>query len=138
MNKTILIGRLTKAPELTYTPSNIAVCKFTLAVDRRFKSEGQPQADFINCVAWRQTAEFITKYFGKGNKLAAVGSIQVRTWDKDGQKHYLTEVVVDEVEFVEGKKESTEVQPITDPVTGKKSDTETFIVLDDDDGDCPF
>ena len=107
MNKVILIGRLTKDPELRYTAgNNTAVCQFSVAVDRRFKSENQPTADFIPCVAWRQQAEFVSKYFTKGSRIAIVGSIQVRSYDdKDGQKRYATEVVVDEVEFCESKKQ---------------------------------
>ena len=107
MNKVILIGRLARDPELRYTAgNNTAVCQTSIAVDRRFKSENQPTADFIPIVAWRQQAEFISKYFTKGSRIAIVGSIQVRSYDdKDGQKRYATEVVVDEVEFCESKKQ---------------------------------
>lgn len=110
MNKVILMGRLTKEPEIRYTPSNgTAVCQFTVAVDRRFKSEGQPQADFINCVAWRTTAEFVSKYFTKGSRIAIVGQIQTRTWDdNDGKRHYVTEVIADEVEFCESKRQQND------------------------------
>ncbi|MBR1797336.1 MAG: single-stranded DNA-binding protein [Clostridiales bacterium] len=103
MNKVILIGRLTKDPEVKNTASQVTVCRFTVAVDRRFKDQnGQRQADFINCVAWRQTANFISSYFHKGSKIAVVGSIQTRTYDDaNGQKRYVTEVVVDEAEFAE-------------------------------------
>jgi single-strand DNA-binding protein len=107
MNKAILIGRLTKDPELKYTEANnIPVCKFILAVDRRFKKEGEErQADFISMVAWRGTAEFIANYFSKGKKIAIVGSIQTRNWeDNDGKRHYVTEVVVDEAYFVDSVK----------------------------------
>ena len=105
MNKVILMGRLTKDTELRYTANQIATCSFSIAVDRRFKSQdGSTQADFINCVAWRQTAEFINKYFSKGSKILVTGSIQTRTYDgKDGQRHYVTEVVVDDAEFCERK-----------------------------------
>lgn len=105
MNKVILIGRLVRDPELRTTASNISVCSFTVAVDRRFKSEGQPTADFISVIAWRQTAEFVSKYFSKGSKIVISGSIQTRQWDdKDGQRRYATEVVADEVEFGESKR----------------------------------
>ena len=105
MNKVTLMGRLTKDPEVRTTSSNVNVCSFTLAVDRRFKSEGQPTADFIPCIAWRSTADFIKKYFTKGNKIAVSGSIQTRQWDdKDGKRHYATEVIVDEAEFCESKR----------------------------------
>lgn len=105
MNNVTLIGRLTKDPEKRSTTSNISVCSFTVAVDRRFKSEGQPEVDFINCVAWRNTADFICKYFTKGQKIGLTGSIQVRSWkDKDGNNRYATEVVVDGVDFCDSKK----------------------------------
>lgn len=108
MNKVILIGRLTKDPELRYTTSNTAVCQFSIAVDRKYKSEGQPTADFINIVAWRNTAEFVSKYFNKGSRIAIVGQIQTRNYDdKDGKKVYVTEVIADEVEFCESKSASS-------------------------------
>ena len=100
MNRAILMGRLTKDPELRYTQQGTAVVSFTIAVNRRFAKEGQQQADFISCVAWRQTAEFICKYFKKDSMLAVVGSIQTRSWDgQDGKRQYATEVLVDEVHF---------------------------------------
>ena len=104
MNKVELVGRLTKDPEVKLTSNQTQFCNFTIAVDRRFKDQnGQRQADFINCVAWRQTAVFIQKYFHKGNRIGLVGSIQTRSYDdqQSGQKRFITEVVVDEAEFVE-------------------------------------
>ena len=103
MNKVELVGRLTKDPEVKVTSNQTQFCNFTVAVDRRFKDQnGQRQADFINCVAWRQTAVFIQKYFRKGNRIGLVGSIQTRSYDdQSGQKKFITEVVVDEAEFVE-------------------------------------
>ncbi|MBR2295114.1 MAG: single-stranded DNA-binding protein [Clostridiales bacterium] len=103
MNKVMLVGRLTKDPEVKNTSSNVPFCNFTIAVDRKFKDgNGQRQADFINCVAWRQTASFIGSYFHKGSRIGLVGSIQTRNFeDNSGQKRYVTEVVVDEAEFVE-------------------------------------
>ncbi|MCQ2503985.1 MAG: single-stranded DNA-binding protein [Saccharofermentans sp.] len=103
MNKVVLVGRLTKDPEIKNTSSQVQFCNFTVAVDRRFKDQnGQRQADFINCVAWRQTATFISSYFHKGSKIGIVGSLQSRSFDdNNGQKRYVTEVVVDEAEFVE-------------------------------------
>jgi single-strand DNA-binding protein len=108
MNKAILMGRLTKDPELKYTTTtNMAVCNFTLAVNRRFAKEGQQKADFINIVTWNKTAEFCSKWFKKGQQVAVVGSIQTRTWDdNDGKKHYQTDVVADEAYFAEGKRDS--------------------------------
>ena len=104
------MGRLTRDPELSQTPSGVTVARFSIAVNRRFAKEGQQQADFINCTAWRQQAEFICKYFKKGAMIAVVGSIQTRTWDgQDGKKQYATDVVVDEVYFTGSKAESGSV-----------------------------
>lgn len=105
MNKVELIGRLTKDPEVKLTTNQTAYCNFTVAVDRRFKDkDGQRQSDFINCVAWKQTADFISKYFKKGSRIGICGSIQTRNYEKNGQKVFVTEVLVDEVEFVESTK----------------------------------
>lgn len=107
MNKVILMGRLTKDVEMRQTPNGVSVARFTLAVNRRFAKEGQQQADFINCVAWRQTGEFIARYFRKGSMIAVVGSIQSRSWDgQDGKKQYATEVNVEEAYFTGSKSES--------------------------------
>jgi len=105
MNKVILIGRLVKDPEVKTTQSQIAFCGFTIAVDRKFKTaSGERQADFISCVAWRQQAEFLGKYFQKGSRVAVVGNLQSRTYDDaNGKKVYVTEVVADEIEFVDSK-----------------------------------
>ena len=105
MNKAILVGNLTKDPEMRTTPNGVSVTSFTVAANRRCKSQdGQQQTDFINCVAWRSTAEFIAKYFTKGSKIGIVGTIQTRTYDdQNGNKRYVTEVVVDEAEFVTSK-----------------------------------
>ena len=109
MNKVILLGRLTKDPEVRYTQNNnTCVCTFGLAVNRRFKQEGQPDADFINIVAWTKTAEFISKYFKKGQQIALAGHLQTRTYDdKEGKKIHVTEVVAEEVYFADSKKEET-------------------------------
>ena len=103
MNKWCGIGRMVKDTEIKQTSNNSKLCSFTIAVDRRFKDkDGNRQADFINCLAWGKNAEFIGKYFKKGSKIAVIGSIQTRTYaDKDGKTVYVTEVVVDEAEFVE-------------------------------------
>ena len=107
LNKTILGGRLTADPELKQTPSGVTVCSFTLAVNRKFSKDGQQEADFINCQAWRQTAEFINRYFRKGSSLCISGSIQTRSWqDQNGQKRFATDVVVDEAMFVDGKNDA--------------------------------
>lgn len=107
-NKVILGGRLTADPELKTTPSGISVTTFTVAVNRRFggKDGEQAQADFFNVTAWRQTAEFITRYFRKASSICIFGSLQTRSWEKDGVKHYATEIVADEAYFVDAKSES--------------------------------
>ncbi len=125
MNKVILIGNLTKDPELSTTTGGISFCRFTLAVSKRFSGEDKT-ADFINIVVWRAQAENCSKYLKKGSKAAIVGSIQTRSYDsQDGSKRYVTEVVAEEVEFLstrpsnnEGGQEKTEnvseLQPIED------------------------
>ena len=104
MNKVVLVGRLTKDVELRTTPQGVSVCSFTIAVNRRFKNaNGEYEADFINCVAWRQTAEFLSKYFSKGRMVGISGSIQTRSWEKDGERRYATEVLAEEAYFVDSK-----------------------------------
>jgi single-strand DNA-binding protein len=126
MNKSIIIGRLTRDPEIKTTPSNVAVATFTLAVDRKFKNAaGERQTDFIPIVAWRTTAEFVGKYCQKGTKLVVCGSIQTRTYDdKEGRKIYVTEIIADEVEFAESKRDGD-----------KKPDANE---IEDDDTELPF
>lgn len=108
MNKVILMGRLTRDPELRQTPNGVSVASFTIAVNRRYASkDSQQSADFINCVAWRQTAEFISRYFQKGSMIAIDGSIQTRTWDdKDGKRQYATEVVIENAYFTGSRNET--------------------------------
>ena len=109
MNKVILMGRLTRDPEVRYTQTNnTMVASFSLAVNRRFTRQGEErQADFINIVAWSKLAEFCSKYFKKGQQVGIIGRIQTRTWDDDqGQKHYITEVVAEEAYFADGKRDS--------------------------------
>jgi len=110
MNKVILVGRLVKDPEVKTTQSQVSVCSFTIAVDRRFKAaNGERQADFISCVAWRQQAEFLGRYFQKGSRVGIIGNLQSRSYDDaTGKKVYVTEVIVDEIEFVESKHEGTQ------------------------------
>lgn len=109
MNKAILIGRLTRDPDVRYTQGEnaTAVCHFTLAVERRVQKEGEVNADFIRCVAFGKSAEFAEKYLRQGTKIAAVGRIQTGNYtNKEGQKVYTTDVVVEEMEFAESKKNS--------------------------------
>ena len=125
MNIWIGIGRLTKDPEARQTTSKIAVTTFTLAVDRKYKdASGEKQTDFINCIAWKGTAEFVSKYATKGTKLAVTGEVQTRTYDdKSGKKVYVTEINCHDVEFAESKKsdQSTAKQ---DAATDYDDDTE--------------
>ena len=108
LNKVILGGRLTADPELKQTQSGISTTTFSIAVNRRGNKDQEQQADFINVRAWRQTAEFINRYFQKGSSICIVGQIQTRTWEADGQKRYATEVIVDEAYFVDSKDGSVE------------------------------
>ena len=103
------MGRLTKDIEMRQTPNGVSLVRFSIAVNRRFAGkDAQQQADFINCVAWRQTGEFIARYFQKGSMIAVVGSIQSRSWDgNDGKKQYATEVIVDEAYFTGSKSENS-------------------------------
>lgn len=112
LNKVILGGRLTADPELRTTQSGLPVTTFTVAVSRNYKSnDQQPQSDFINVVAWRSTAEFVSKYFHKGSSICVIGSIQTRKWqDQNGQNRYITEVIADEVNFVDSKSDSSSRQ----------------------------
>lgn len=107
-NKVILGGRLTADPELKQTPNGVAVVSFSIAVNRRFGSGGQQQTDFFNVTAWRATAEFVSRYFHKGSSICVVGSIQNRSWtDQNGQKRYATDIIADEVQFVDARGEGS-------------------------------
>ncbi len=127
LNKVVLAGRLTADPELRQTPSGVSVVRATLAINRRFsrsneQGEQQQQTDFITIVAWRQTAEFISKYFRKGSALCVTGSIQTRNWtDQQGQKRYATEVVVDDAMFVDSRGEGDGAAYTTDAYGGAPS-----------------
>lgn len=108
LNKSIIMGRLTRDPELRRTGSGLAVASFCVAVERDYPSKetGEKETDFINCVAWRQTGEFISKWFTKGSMIVVSGRLQTRSWtDESGNKRYATEIVADDVYFGEGKKD---------------------------------
>lgn len=107
-NKVILGGRLTNDPELRTTPTGLSVTTFSIAVNRKFTRQGEEQqADFFNVTAWRQTAEFVTRFFHKGSSVCVLGSIQNRTWtDQQGVKHYATDIMADEVTFVDSRSEN--------------------------------
>lgn len=116
INKVILGGRLTADVELKQTPSGVAVCSFSIAVNRKTAKDQAQKADYIECQAWRQTAEFITRYFRKGSSICIVGSIQKRSWkDKNGENRYATEVVVDEALFVDSKGETEQAPSFSAP-----------------------
>lgn len=109
-NKVILAGNLVETPELKQTPSGVMVTNFRIAVSRKTKKEGQPEADFISIIAWKGTAEFVTKYFTKGRGILLWGRLQQRSWtDNDGNKHYTMDVIADEVTFVDKKPEGQAV-----------------------------
>lgn len=110
MNRVVLVGRLTKDAETKKTASGISVSKFTLAVDRQYKKEGEQTADFINCVAWRQSADFIGRYGTKGAMIAADGRIQTGSYEQDGRKIYTTDVVVDNLQIL-SKPEGAKAEP---------------------------
>ena len=107
LNKVILGGRLTAEPEVKQTPSGKSVCNFTIAVNRKFKQQGQPDADFLNVVTWGGVADTVARYFHKGSSICVVGSIQNRSWtDSNNQKRYATDIVADEVFFVDSKSDA--------------------------------
>lgn len=127
MNKVVLIGRLTKDPELRRTQSGKSVATFTLAVDNHRKDEG---ADFPVCVAWERVADLLNQYVKKGQKIGVSGRLQTRTYDSKGHKQFVTEVVVDEVEFLEKKNQSVFEEP--------KPAQPDYVELEDEDGELPF
>lgn len=143
LNRVILMGRLTRDPELRHTPTGTAVASFTLAVDRDYSKDKDDKAtDFIDIVAWRNTGEFVSKYFFKGQMAAVVGRLQIRDWkDKEGNSRRSAEVVADNVYFADSKKDRGEVHqnyssPSQEPLSGPVGSE--FSELDDDDGELPF
>lgn len=142
LNKVILIGNLTADPELKQTPNGISVVGFTIAINRRYQSknatEGQQTADFISIVAWRQTAEFVSRYFKKGKPICVCGSIQSRSYtDNQGNKRYVTEVLAGEVGFVESKSEPAPNSATYIPDAYTAAPSPQFEDVPDD-GDLPF
>ncbi len=151
LNHITIMGRLTRDPELRRTGSGVAVTSFTVAVDRDFgKNEnGERETDFIDCVAWRQTGEFVAKYFAKGRMAVVSGRLQIRPWtDKDGNKRRTAEVVADNVYFGDSKRDgdSTAAASYAAPASGgfggysapASSPASDFTMLDDDDAQLPF
>lgn len=145
LNRIILMGRLTKDPELRTTRSGATVASFSLAVDRDFKdkSTGEKTTDFIDCIAWRNTAEFVSRYFSKGRMAVVVGSLQIRAWeDKDGNKRRTAEVIAESVYFGDSKREGDGGQTYTAPSSGSYQPQSQsgggYDDLADDDGELPF
>ena len=136
MNKVILVGNMVADPEYQTTASGISLCRFRIAVQRKFKNEkGEYESDFISVVAWRGTADFVSKYLHKGNKVGVTGSLQTRTYDaQDGSKRYVTEVVADEVESYTPKSEN-ENKPKTE-ASQKQEVMQSFEPIDED--NLPF
>lgn len=135
MNKIILMGRLTREPEVRYTQSNnTLVTTFNLAVNRRFVKEGEErQADFINVVAWSKLGEFCSKYFKKGQQVGIIGRIQTITWeDEQGEKHYVTEVIAEEAYFAEGRRDNDNSDPFAASSGGSSEDSNIEIPFSDD------
>ena len=142
INMVALMGRLTYEPELRKTPSDVSVIRFQIAVDRSYQRAGaERQADFIDCVAWRQTAEFISRYFHKGSMIAVEGTIQTSSYtDKNGNNRKQTEVLANNVSFCGSKSEnggSMDIEPETAP-TYLSADNSDFEEIVDDDDDLPF
>ena len=143
LNHITIMGRLTRDPELRRTGSGVAVASFTLAVDRDFspKDGSDRETDFIDCVAWRQTGEFVSKYFAKGRMAVVSGRLQIRTWnDKDGNKRRTAEVVADNVYFGDSKRDgdSAPASSFGGYSAPEPSGASDFGMLDDDDAQLPF
>lgn len=142
MNKWIGIGNLTRDLELSETPNGTAVCKFTVAVNRNFtNANGERECDFINVVAWRSLAENCGRFLSKGKKVSVVGSLQTRSYESNGEKKYVTEIMADEVEFLSPKDEDNH-QSQRQPQQGGQRDNQQrrrpALQAFDDDGDIPF
>lgn len=137
LNKIIVMGRLTRDPELRRTGNGTAVASFTLAVDRDFadKQSGEKETDFLECVAWKQTGEFVSKYFSKGRMSVVSGRLQIRGWtDKDGNKRKTAEIVADNVYFGDSKTDNQQ----SDNAPAFATPSSDFAMLDDADADLPF
>lgn len=138
MNKVILIGRLVADPELRHTQSGTAVCRYRLAVDRPVKKEGQQNVDFLNCLAWNKNAEFASRYLHKGTKIAVEGRIQTGSFEKDGVKHYTTDIIIDRHEFCESKAAADPGSGYSAPAADYSGTDQEFTDMNEDDGELPF
>ena len=138
LNHITIMGRLTRDPEMRRTGSGVAVTSFTIACDRDFGQNGQKETDFIDITAWRNTAEFVNKYFTKGRMAVVSGRLQIRSWtDKDGNKRKSAEVVADNVYFADSKKDDSNSFDIPNFNTAAATASD-FGMLDDDDSQLPF
>lgn len=138
LNVSVIMGRICNDIEVRKTPSDVSVCRFTVAVDRNYTKQGEERkADFIDCLAWRNTAEFIGKYFSKGSSIAVQGSIQTGSYEKDGIKRRTFEILVDNVSFCGSKTEGNNQAAPTDPGIEYSGDSTDFAEIPDDD-DLPF
>ena len=144
-NKVILGGRLTADPELRQTPQGVPVVSFSIAINRKYnKNDEQQTADFINCVAWRSTAEFISKYFRRGSSICVTGELQTRSWtdSKTNEKRYATDVVVDEANFVDSKGDDDSAQRYTTTAQNSseipQNSADVAYTELDNDSDLPF
>ena len=138
MNKVIQLGRVAKDIEVRYTTGGqpMAIARFTLAVNRRFKKQGEPDADFFNCVAFGKTGEFAEKYMKKGGQFTVVGRLQNRSWeDNNGQKRYATDIVAEEIYFAGGKEDGAKG---VDPIKNAQDMFPGATVVDDDESELPF
>lgn len=142
LNKIILMGRITRDPELRRTQSGTAVTSFSLAVDRDFKSQnGEKETDFIDIVAWRNTAEFVSKYFSKGRMAVVEGRLQIRDWtDRDGGKRRTAEVIADNVYFGDSKRDDSAPAPANNEPAPNSyySKPQEFAEIGEEDGELPF
>jgi single-strand DNA-binding protein len=138
LNHITIMGRMTRDPELRRTGSGVAVASFTVAVDRDFGNSGEKETDFIDCVAWRQTGEFVNKFFAKGSMIVVSGRLQIRSWtDKDGNKRRNAEVVADNVYLGGSKNQDTHTGFVPNESVPAPS-AQNFALLDDDDAQLPF
>ena len=138
LNHIIIMGRLTRDPELRRTNTGKAVASFTVAVDRDFSQGDQKETDFIECVAWQKTGEFVSKYFSKGSMIVVSGRLQIRSWtDKEGNKRRTAEVIADNCYFGDSKKQDTHTGFVSNESVPAPS-AQNFALLDDDDAQIPF
>lgn len=141
INNVTLVGRLTKDPELKYSHTGTAISRFTLAVNRQFKKEGQPDADFISCIAFSKTAENLCNFMSKGSQIGVVGNIQTGSYEKDGQRVYTTDIIANNIQFLESRNEQQGNQSnhgFTKKTQQTQQDNPFGGAMDIKDDDLPF